>query len=146
MVINYKLENIQNTAETIFDLYKNYKVWKFYGNLGSGKTSFIASLKKVLQINEHITSPTFSIINQYTTINNLSIIHIDLYRINNLNELIELDLERIISNSDYCFIEWSERLPPNIFTNSISLIFNHISANKSKYRNLQCQEKGLENS
>jgi tRNA threonylcarbamoyladenosine biosynthesis protein TsaE len=77
-----------------------------YGNLGSGKTFLVKQFSKALGVHEDVTSPTFSIINQYT--GNFIIHHIDLYRIPDRGELINLGLEDIWDLKSIKFVEWPQ--------------------------------------
>ena len=133
MKIEYEIDQINDIATQVFLENKEFKMWKFYGNMGAGKTTFIKALKNELQIIENVISPTFTIINKYSTKNGLNILHIDLYRIDNPNELIEIGLEDEIENCHYCFIEWAEKLPNYLNFNGIELHFeNNRSINDKK--------------
>lgn len=83
------------------------------GQLGTGKTLFIRGICKHFQVEEIVTSPTFTIMNQYTGYihgNEFSIIHIDLYRIKNINELVDLGFLEILSTpNSIILIEWAEK-------------------------------------
>ncbi|MGB9771605.1 MAG: tRNA (adenosine(37)-N6)-threonylcarbamoyltransferase complex ATPase subunit type 1 TsaE [Candidatus Kapaibacteriota bacterium] len=83
------------------------------GQLGTGKTLFIRGICNFFQVDEIVTSPTFTIMNQYTGYlkdKEFNIIHIDLYRIKNLQELIDLGFIEIISSSNsIILIEWAEK-------------------------------------
>ncbi|MEJ5286051.1 MAG: tRNA threonylcarbamoyladenosine biosynthesis protein TsaE [Candidatus Kapaibacterium sp.] len=83
------------------------------GELGSGKTLFIRGVCSYFKVDELVTSPTFTIMNQYTGYykdNEFNIIHIDLYRIKNLQELIDLGFIEILSTpNSIIFIEWAEK-------------------------------------
>jgi len=85
----------------------------FYGELGVGKTEFIKSVCDYYSVKEIITSPTFTIVNEYEGIDNnnqiLKILHIDLYRIRKQEELIEMGFEDYIYLQDAIkFVEWAE--------------------------------------
>jgi tRNA threonylcarbamoyladenosine biosynthesis protein TsaE len=81
MEIVFALENIESAASEFLQVCGDYKVFAFSGDLGAGKTTFINSLCKVLAVEESITSPTYSIIQEYVSVNNNIVYHIDLYRI-----------------------------------------------------------------
>jgi tRNA threonylcarbamoyladenosine biosynthesis protein TsaE len=84
----------------------------FYGELGSGKTFLIKRLVSFLGINMEVTSPSFSIINQYE--GNFTVYHIDLYRIKNKQEIINTGLEEILSAEAVLFIEWPQIIEDEI--------------------------------
>lgn len=77
------------------------------GDLGSGKTTLVKVLLKLLGVEGNVTSPTFSIINEYKG-HNLRIAHMDLYRLNHVEEAIEIGIEDYLFEYDFCFIEWPE--------------------------------------
>jgi ATPase, YjeE family len=106
----YSLNKIKNEAKIFLQFINEHKVIAFHGNLGAGKTTFIQSVCKELGVKENVASPTFSIINQYTTINNQNIFHIDLYRIKDNEEAINAGVEECIYSGKICFIEWPERI------------------------------------
>ena len=126
MESNYSLNDIENVAKKFIKYLDVQPVIAFHGNLGAGKTTFIQAVCKQLGVKENVSSPTFSIINQYTTVNNRNIFHIDLYRVKDNEEAINAGVEECIYSGDICFVEWPERisfLPPgtlNVFIEPIS--------------------------
>ena len=126
MELIFSLEKIEIAAKKFIDLLKDRTVVAFHGNLGAGKTTFIKVVCKQLGVKENVSSPTFSIINQYTSANNKTIFHIDLYRVKDNEEAINAGVEECIFSGDTCFIEWPERvsiLPDdrvNVFIEPIS--------------------------
>ena len=82
----FDLSEIDNISKLIVDKIKILKTILLRGELGSGKTTFVKSIFKNLGVNDNITSPTFSIVNEYNSSQN-SFYHFDLYRIDNINEL-----------------------------------------------------------
>ena len=100
------------------------------GELGSGKTTFIKGVLKGLNYKENVTSPTFTLINEYYA--DLKVIHVDFYREENIMRWRNLGFEEIINNSDIILIEWSN-LIPELLPHNIKLItFEHIERNKRK--------------
>ncbi len=80
------------------------------GDLGAGKTTFVEGLVKGLKIkNASVHSPTFSLIHEY--VGPLSLVHVDLYRLNSIEELQELALEEYWQKQAICVVEWAERFP-----------------------------------
>ena len=82
----------------------------FYGNLGSGKTFIIQQICKFLKTEETVTSPTFTIINEYHTPKGQIIYHFDFYRLTHEAELQNLGLEDYFYNDFICFIEWADKI------------------------------------
>ena len=96
-------------AQQILNHYR-IKVFLLFGKMGVGKTTFIKSLCKGLNVIGIVSSPTFSIVNQYLNKNNDNIYHFDFYRTNNNEEIFDIGYEEYIYSSSYCFIEWPEKI------------------------------------
>ena len=111
MEIVFELADIETIAKTFLKIGKDYKVFAFSGDLGAGKTTFINALCKELGVNEAVTSPTYSIIQEYTTNADKIIYHIDLYRVKNKEEAIEAGIEDCIYSDEICMVEWPEKAP-----------------------------------
>jgi len=113
--VKYSLNNIDEISQLIIDKIKTIKTILLRGELGSGKTTLVKSVLKRMGVNESVTSPTFSIINEYDFAGNI-IYHFDLYRIENIKELDIIGFEDYIYSQNTCFIEW-----PEILLNRINL-------------------------
>jgi len=103
--IKFTLDEIEDVAKSIINEINDVNLVLFKGELGSGKTTLIKSILKNLGVKENITSPTFSIVNQYLISNGL-INHFDLYRIKSLTELDVIGFEEYLESGAVCFIEW----------------------------------------
>ena len=79
------------------------------GDLGTGKTHFIAGACEGLGVRGHVASPTFTIINEYPS-EGRTVVHVDLYRIGSSRELLELGVEEYFGERFICLIEWAERM------------------------------------
>ncbi|MEX2233842.1 MAG: tRNA (adenosine(37)-N6)-threonylcarbamoyltransferase complex ATPase subunit type 1 TsaE [Cyclobacteriaceae bacterium] len=86
-------------------------VWLFYGEIGSGKTTFIKSICSLIGVEDTMSSPTFSIINEYQTRDKKKIYHFDFYRIKNEAEAYDIGSEEYFYSGDLCLIEWPEKIP-----------------------------------
>ncbi len=82
----------------------------FYGNLGSGKTYIIQQICRFLNAREPVTSPTFTIINEYHTPAGQTLYHFDFYRLHHEAELQNLGLEDYFYSDNICFIEWADKI------------------------------------
>jgi tRNA threonylcarbamoyladenosine biosynthesis protein TsaE len=111
MYLNIKsLDNIGETAKEFLKVTESKKVFAFYGPMGAGKTTFIKAICETLGIEDVINSPTFAIINEYSLPDGNSAYHFDFYRINKLQEVINLGFDDYINSGCYCFMEWPEKI------------------------------------
>jgi tRNA threonylcarbamoyladenosine biosynthesis protein TsaE len=92
------------------------KIFAFSGSMGAGKTTIIKAICEVLGAKDIVTSPTFTIVNEYRTLSGESIYHIDFYRIKKTEEVFDFGIEEYLDSGSYCFMEWPELvegiLPP----------------------------------
>jgi tRNA threonylcarbamoyladenosine biosynthesis protein TsaE len=105
---------------------KNEKVFFLYGELGSGKTTFVRGFCSNFGLENYVSSPSFTIVNEYNS-NNVSIAHIDLYRIKSKEELEETGIFEIITSYSYSyiFVEWPEILSDFITKNVVKITFGY---------------------
>ena len=106
---NYSLENLSEIASEIIVSTKN-KTLLFYGEMGVGKTTLIKEICKELGVLDNISSPTFSLVNEYQTQKNEKVFHFDFYRIDDENEALDMGIEEYFYNNDWCLIEWPENI------------------------------------
>jgi tRNA threonylcarbamoyladenosine biosynthesis protein TsaE len=103
-------------ARKILEHTSGQKLLAFYGTMGAGKTTIIKAICKVLGAGDIVTSPTFTMVNEYLTNKNETIYHIDFYRIKKVEEVFDFGIEEYFSSGSYCFMEWPELigsiLPP----------------------------------
>ncbi|MBS1729932.1 MAG: tRNA (adenosine(37)-N6)-threonylcarbamoyltransferase complex ATPase subunit type 1 TsaE [Bacteroidetes bacterium] len=111
MEISIHKNNIQEAATRIWNFAKGEKVWAFYGEMGAGKTTIIKALCAFLEVREPVSSPTFSIINEYQSPIAGTLCHMDLYRLKDEQEAVQAGVEDCIYSGNYCFIEWPEKAP-----------------------------------
>jgi len=117
MAIINNLENLREYAK-VFLTENPEKIFAFYGNMGVGKTTFIKELCLELGVSDTVSSPTFSIVNEYITSDGEKIFHFDFYRINNLEELFDIGIEEYFSQDCYIFMEWPEKIEKILPENS----------------------------
>lgn len=129
--ILFSLNEIDQTATRLLVAAGDRKKWLFRGEIGAGKTTMIKALCKQLGSQEFVTSPTYSIINEYTYLRKntqltASIYHMDLYRLNSGEEALQIGIEDYLYGPDYCFIEWpdiiTELLPESCFEIQLSIV------------------------
>lgn len=104
------LSALNEAARLLLNTFQEDRVFAFYGAMGAGKTTFIKAICQELGSDDYVTSPTFALINEYTTISGLVIYHFDFYRIKKLEEAFDLGYEDYIYSGNYCFIEWPEMI------------------------------------
>lgn len=100
------------------------RVYAFYGEMGAGKTTFIKALCRALGVEDVITSPTFSIINEYTTPKE-TIYHFDFYRIKKLEEVYDMGYEDYFYSDALCFIEWPELVEELLPEDTVRVHISH---------------------
>jgi len=115
------IEELDSVAEKLLAYANDTKTWVFQGTLGAGKTTLVKSLAKKLRVEDNMSSPTFSIVNEYKTANGSGIYHLDLYRLNSLQEAIDIGIEDYLYSNTYCFIEWPEIIEDILPTKLIHL-------------------------
>lgn len=106
------LKKIDEAAKSFVEKMGNKKVFAFNGNMGAGKTTFINAVCKMMGVTQIVNSPTFSIVNEYETATGNIIYHFDCYRIQKIQEALDLGAEEYLYSGNYCFIEWSENIAP----------------------------------
>jgi tRNA threonylcarbamoyladenosine biosynthesis protein TsaE len=84
------------------------KLFAFYGSMGAGKTTIIKAICKVLGAVDIISSPTFTLVNEYRTSGGEILYHIDFYRIRKQEEVYDFGIEEYLTGDSYCFMEWPE--------------------------------------
>jgi tRNA threonylcarbamoyladenosine biosynthesis protein TsaE len=84
------------------------RIFAFYGSMGAGKTTIIKALCKHLGAIDIVSSPTFTLVNEYKTSGGESLFHIDFYRIKKQEEVYDFGLEEYLTGDSYCFMEWPE--------------------------------------
>ena len=112
MELNFEINNeneLDFISKEIIEKFKS-KVFLFYGEMGVGKTTFIKRICKHLNVIDVVSSPTFSIVNQYVNDQDEFMYHFDFYRTNNKNEIFDIGYEEYLFSDSFCFIEWPERL------------------------------------
>lgn len=107
----FSLEEIKRVAAQVYGKCAASKVWAVHGEMGAGKTTFIHALCDTLGVSSAISSPTYSIINEYTDRNNNIIYHMDWYRLKDEDEALQAGVEDATLSGHFCLIEWVERAP-----------------------------------
>ena len=111
MNIVFKIGDINSAAEKLWAEGKGHKVWAFYGQMGAGKTTLVHALCEILQVKSAVSSPTFAIINEYSSPVAGNIYHMDWYRLKDEEEAINAGVEDCVYSGNLNLIEWPEKAP-----------------------------------
>jgi tRNA threonylcarbamoyladenosine biosynthesis protein TsaE len=108
--------HLSAAAKKFLKHYGENRIFAFYGSMGSGKTTIIKAICKVLGAVDIVSSPSFTLVNEYRTSIGKTLYHIDFYRIKKQEEVFDFGVEEYLSGDSYCFMEWPELveeiLPP----------------------------------
>ncbi len=134
----HNLDELDQVASEIIGLAEGINKFVFFGEIGAGKTTLIKSIGKRLGVVEQMSSPTFSIVNEYQGTVNL-IRHLDLYRLKNIDEAIDINIEEYLDDNEYCFIEWPELIEP-LFPDK--MLYIRIQVNDDSLRTISVEKHG----
>lgn len=126
------LKTIEQAAKKFIDQIGNNTVFAFNGNMGAGKTTFIKAICEVMGVRETVNSPTFSIVNEYEAADGRLLYHFDCYRINKIQEALDLGAEEYLYSGNLCFIEWSENIAPLLPESVINVDIEEMENGKRK--------------
>lgn len=108
--------SLHSAAKKFLENTRGSRIFAFYGSMGAGKTTFIKAVCNALGTDDIVSSPTFTLINEYISDKGEPIYHIDFYRIKKQEEVFDFGIEEYLSSGSYCFMEWPELveeiLPP----------------------------------
>ena len=141
MKIEFTLNDINKAAGKLLTILGDRKVIAFHGSMGAGKTTLIHAICDVKAVTDIVSSPTFSIINEYQFTENgktQKIYHIDLYRLKDEQEAARAGVEDCLYNDHLCFIEWPDKAPGLLPQDTLHV---SIEAINSDTRHLTIQDK-----
>lgn len=122
------VDNLDQFAKQFWHLAGDLKIFAFHGNMGAGKTTLITALCRYKGVDGVMSSPTFSIINEYVSEGSVeNIFHIDLYRLKNEAEVLQAGVEECIFSGSICMIEWPEIAPALFDESSVHIFIEPIS-------------------
>lgn len=106
------LEKLPEAVSTLiaFAEEQQRRLWLLEGNMGAGKTTLIKEVCRQLQVEDTVQSPTFSIVNEYRTREGHPVYHFDFYRINEVEEAVQIGAEDYFYSGEWCFVEWPSRV------------------------------------
>lgn len=126
-------------VKEVLGLARHHKVFAVYGELGAGKTTLIKAIGKGIGVSDPMSSPTFSIANEYITKSGGRFLHFDFYRIEFEREAVDVGIEDYFESGDYCFIEWPEKIPSLLPDNYVKI---HITVQPDYKRTLEVSIHG----
>jgi tRNA threonylcarbamoyladenosine biosynthesis protein TsaE len=130
---NYHLDQVPDIAKEILRSV-NSCILLLYGEMGTGKTTLIKELIKQLGVTDVVSSPTFSLVNEYMTKDEESIYHFDFYRIEDESEAYDIGIEEYFSHKSWCFLEWPEKVENLLPLDAVAI---HLTINMDDTRNIQ---------
>ncbi|MEP6747076.1 MAG: tRNA (adenosine(37)-N6)-threonylcarbamoyltransferase complex ATPase subunit type 1 TsaE [Bacteroidota bacterium] len=133
----FTLDAISITAADFWQQFAGKNVFAFHGEMGAGKTTFIHALCDVIKVNSRVSSPTFSVINEYSSPAGI-VYHIDLYRLKDEEEAIRAGVEDCLYSGNICLVEWPERAPA-IFPDDTVHVY--LEATDVQTRRMQVHDK-----
>ena len=132
MDVIFVLSDIKNAAEQFLAAAGTTSIFAFHGEMGAGKTTFIHALCEVMDVKDTISSPTFSIINQYSTVTGKTVYHMDLYRLRDEQEAVNTGVEDCLYSGNTCFVEWPEKAPGIFPDDTLHVTITSINTNTRK--------------
>lgn len=127
------LADLPAVAQQLSDFASGQKVFIFKGDMGAGKTTFIKNFCKFLGVDDVVSSPTYSIVNEYESPNG-SVFHFDFYRIKDIQEAYDLGYEEYFYGGGVCLIEWPERVDELLPEKHIKVEINALDENRRLFR------------
>ena len=116
MDVSFSLNKINEAAGKFLKAIAGKNIIALHGEMGAGKTTFVHAVCNMLGVKNSVSSPTFSIINEYISAEGKTIYHIDLYRLKNEQEAINAGVEDCLNSDNVCLVEWPE-IAPALFPN-----------------------------
>ena len=111
MMFRFSIEKLDEFSAQFWKEAGNTKLFAFHGEMGAGKTTIIMALCRAKGVKDVMSSPTFSIINEYLDADGQKIFHMDLYRLKDEEEIIQAGVEDCLNSGAVCMVEWPEKAP-----------------------------------
>jgi tRNA threonylcarbamoyladenosine biosynthesis protein TsaE len=124
----YRLDDLNSIAAELIESANELTVWLVNGDMGAGKTTLVKAICKHIQVKEVVSSPTFSIINEYRTDKGQPVYHFDFYRLKKETEAYDLGVNEYFDSGDLCLVEWSEKIPSLIPDHYFNILIENIDS------------------
>ena len=109
-IVIENLGQLHEVARNLLATFKDDRFFAFFGKMGVGKTTLIKEICDVLGVEDVVCSPTFAIVNEYSTKSGESVYHFDFYRLKSVTEAYDIGYEEYFYSGCYCFTEWTEKV------------------------------------
>ena len=123
---DYNEAELQEVARKLISNFSHINVWCFEAEMGAGKTTLIKKICEELGVEDEMSSPTFSIVNEYLSSKEKEIYHFDFYRLEDIEEAIDIGIEDYLYSGNLCLLEWpaiiESLLPDEYLQISIKLV------------------------
>ena len=106
----HSVDELHEVARNLLTTFKDDRFFAFFGKMGVGKTTLIKEVCDVLGVVDTVCSPTFAIVNEYSTTLDESVFHFDFYRLKSVAEAYDIGYEEYFYSGCYCFTEWTEKV------------------------------------
>lgn len=133
MIKKYTLHQLDQIAKEVLQFSK-HKVLLFYGEMGVGKTTLIKEIVKQLGVTDTVSSPTFSLVNEYHTPDGSKVFHFDFYRIEKEEEAMDMGIEEYFYSNSMCLVEWPNKVENLLPLNSVTV---NITTDKDQQRTIE---------
>ena len=124
-ILTHTVEETELAGQVLSRTLTPGTVVALYGDLGAGKTAFVRGMAKGLNSPSRVTSPTFTIVNEYS--GSLELFHFDMYRLASSEELFDIGWEDYLGRGGVCVVEWSENVSDAFEGNEIKVTIDKLS-------------------
>lgn len=128
-----KESELRQVAQKLLETWPEERVFGFYGEMGTGKTTLIKEICRQLGVEDGMTSPTFAIVNEYWTADGEPLYHFDFYRIDDPDDATRIGFQDYLYSGNYCFIEWTEKVEFLLHNEYIPVIIERIDDQTRKF-------------
>ncbi len=128
------LDRLSEAARQVISYSKDVDVWLFEGSMGAGKTTLIKAICQAWGVAENVSSPTFSLVNEYHNNQGIIFYHFDFYRIKSEEEASDIGVDEYFYSDEYCFVEWPSMIPSLLPDEYVSINIEIISETERKIK------------